>query len=257
MFILSVCHPEIDSPSYRCARVNVTTNGLQSRIHLHKAEAHEPILSPLLGADIFDFTMCNPPFYSSREEVERSTTGKEFSPSAVCTGADTEMITQGGESAFVRQMVTESLTYRTKCRSVLVLVCFALVCRLLCNPQMVHVHAWETLFADGSCKVAKRTCSTLTPTFLNSASLTMPQVDNYAITEFVQGKTRRWAIGWSFGDERLPDVSFLSPKIRMSTDGKTRAYPEFPISHFAVSCPLTTPSATHSALRAGKMRPRD
>jgi hypothetical protein len=32
------------------------------------------------------------------------------------------------------------------------------------------------------------------------------KVDNYAITEFVQGQTRRWAIGWSFQDARLPDV---------------------------------------------------
>jgi hypothetical protein len=32
------------------------------------------------------------------------------------------------------------------------------------------------------------------------------KVDNYAITEFIQGQTRRWAIGWSFQDARLPDV---------------------------------------------------
>lgn len=34
----------------------------------------------------------------------------------------------------------------------------------------------------------------------------LDKVDNYAVTEFVQGQTRRWAIGWSFQDARLPDV---------------------------------------------------
>ena len=121
-------HLEIDRSSYECAGFNIATNGLQSRIHLHKQELHEPILSPLLGPDVFDFTMCNPPFYSSREEIEKGTIEKEFSPSAVCTGADTEMITPGGESAFVQQMVTESLTYRTKCRSLLVPIRFASSC---------------------------------------------------------------------------------------------------------------------------------
>ena len=113
MLVLSVCPPEIDPFSYDCASDNVASNGLQSRIHLHKVTSLEPILSPLLGSDTFDFTMCNPPFYSSREEMEKSAAEKEFSPSAVCTGTDTEIITPGGESAFVRQMVTESLIHKT------------------------------------------------------------------------------------------------------------------------------------------------
>jgi 23S rRNA A1618 N6-methylase RlmF len=112
---------EIDLSSYEYASANIAANGLQSRIRLHKTEPHEQILSPLSGLDTFDFTMCNPPFYSSREEIEKSTAEKELSPSAVCTGAGTEMITQGGESTFIRQMVAESLTYQTKCRSVPIL----------------------------------------------------------------------------------------------------------------------------------------
>ncbi|KAG1813143.1 uncharacterized protein BJ212DRAFT_1366783, partial [Suillus subaureus] len=31
-------------------------------------------------------------------------------------------------------------------------------------------------------------------------------VYNYAITVFIQGQTRCWAIGWSFQGARLPDV---------------------------------------------------
>ena len=65
-----------------------------------------------------DFTMCNPPFYSDRAEVLRSAEAKELGPNAVCTGADTEMITPGGEVAFVSKMVQESLVLKTRCRYV-------------------------------------------------------------------------------------------------------------------------------------------
>lgn len=33
---------------------------------------------------VFDFTMCNPPFYSSKEDVQRSAEAKEYQPNAVC-----------------------------------------------------------------------------------------------------------------------------------------------------------------------------
>lgn len=60
--------------------------------------------------------MCNPPFYRSREELLNSTEAKELDPNAVCTGADTEMITTGGEVAFVRKMVQESKHLKERCR---------------------------------------------------------------------------------------------------------------------------------------------
>jgi hypothetical protein len=70
-------------------------------------------------------TMCNPPFYSSAAEMQESADFKQQGPSAVsafergarycsdcpsqvCRGTDGEMITQGGEEAFVGRMIDES-----------------------------------------------------------------------------------------------------------------------------------------------------
>lgn len=34
-------------------------------------------------------------------------------------------------------------------------------------------------------------------------------VGNYIVTELVQGQTRRWVIGWSYGDVHVSDVRFI------------------------------------------------
>lgn len=83
----------------------------------------------------FVFSMCNPPFYGSQDEVSRSADAKEYEPNAVisfsflrqepvanelthkvCTGADVEMITPGGESNFVSRMVRESVGFGIRCK---------------------------------------------------------------------------------------------------------------------------------------------
>jgi 23S rRNA (adenine1618-N6)-methyltransferase len=88
-----------------------------------------------------------------------------------CTGSETEMLTPGGEVAFVSKMIDESLALRDRVQ-------------------------WYTSmlgkFSSLSALIQK---------------LRDNGIDNYAATEFLQGnKTRRWGIAWSFDDMR-PNAS--------------------------------------------------
>ncbi|KAF7316127.1 S-adenosyl-L-methionine-dependent methyltransferase [Mycena indigotica] len=162
---------DIDALSLSVARQNITANNMQDRIRLVESTLEGPIFGPLLHDPTLTitFTMCNPPFYSSHADVQVSAAAKEFEPYAVCTGADVEMITAGGESAFVRKMVEESIHIGTRCRWYT-----SMLGKLSSLSQVVE-------------------------------ALRLHSIDNYAITEFVQGTTRRWAIAWSLGPLRLPD----------------------------------------------------
>ncbi|KIM41749.1 hypothetical protein M413DRAFT_444994 [Hebeloma cylindrosporum] len=176
---------ELDPASHMVALQNVNENGMQDSISVEKAEADGKVLFPLQTTDeIFDFTMCNPPFYSSQEDVETSARGKDDPTNAVCTGAETEMIYPGGgETAFVERMVIESVGERLRGR-----------CR------------WYTSMLGKMSSVVHIV-----------EMLTARSITNYIITEFVQGQTRRWAVGWSFSDIKLPDDIARVPSASSST----------------------------------------
>jgi 23S rRNA A1618 N6-methylase RlmF len=75
---------DIDERSVQFAKQNISQNSMDSRIVVERVEADGPILQPLHTSLMdFDFTMCNPPFYSSVEDVSRSAEFKEFGPNAV------------------------------------------------------------------------------------------------------------------------------------------------------------------------------
>ncbi|PBK81416.1 hypothetical protein ARMGADRAFT_1144294 [Armillaria gallica] len=172
---------ELDDASFQLAESNISRNHLGNRVRVLQAHPGQPILFPLntYPDESFSFTMCNPPFYASLDEVTLSAEGKAMDPNAVCTGAPVEMVTPGGEAAFVRQIVRESRQLGARCR-------------------------WYTSM------LGKMSSMTEVVDLLKELL-----IDNYAITEFVQGHTRRWAIGWSFTDERLPDVrdTSLLPRV--------------------------------------------
>ncbi|RXW18151.1 hypothetical protein EST38_g7706 [Candolleomyces aberdarensis] len=209
---------EIDSTSLSCAQSNVSRNGLQDKIHVVQASSGSgsKIFGPLFDASsspntaVFDFTMCNPPFYSSHTEIQQSQLAKEELPLQACSGSENEMIypadpeaedgnlagsgaagkggrrlasvymKEGGEAAFVARMVEESTWLGAgKCRWYT-----SMLGKLSSVPKLVDL-------------------------------LREFNIINYAITEFVQGQTRRWALGWSLDGWRLPDtiarLSHLAP----------------------------------------------
>ncbi|KAJ6487757.1 S-adenosyl-L-methionine dependent methyltransferase [Mycena sanguinolenta] len=168
---LSFVATDVDNFSLSCAQSNVEQNGLADRIQVFQTTPDAPIFAPLHQEPDLraDFTMCNPPFYSSREDVTTSAESKEFEPNAVCTGADVEMITEGGEASFVRRMVDESVEIGERCR-------------------------WYTSMLGKMSSITEII-----------GAIREHGIQNYGITEFVQGSTRRWAVVWSFSDFRLSD----------------------------------------------------
>lgn len=106
---------DVDAHSLSYAGKNVQANDLAKRIKLSKSTSalEEPLL-PLdrLGIEELDFCMTNPPFYSSREDMESSYTGKAAAPSAICTGSANEMICLDGDVGFVDRIIDESLVLR-------------------------------------------------------------------------------------------------------------------------------------------------
>ncbi|RAO66719.1 hypothetical protein BHQ10_002731 [Talaromyces amestolkiae] len=122
---------------------------------------------------LLDFVMCNPPFYESEDELVSSADAKSRPPFSACTGAAVEMITPGGEVAFIESLIKQSLVLKTQ------------------------VLWYTSMFGKLS------SVSVILQKLLDIG------IHNWAVTEFVQGRgTRRWAVGWSFSDWRpRSDVS--------------------------------------------------
>lgn len=163
---------DIDPKSLDYARKNVEINGLQDRIRIVAKKESDAYLLPLddAGIDRVDFVMTNPPFYTSADDMVSSAEKKARPPNSVCTGAPVEMVCSGGEVAFVDRLLKESLYFRERVQ-------------------------WYTAMFGKFTSLQE---------FVEK--LRQNGIDNYAVTEFVQGsKTKRWAVGWSFGAMRPSD----------------------------------------------------
>lgn len=107
---------------------------LKKNIKLRFQKSPDQIFKEMIKADEkFDFTMCNPPFYSSEKEALKTTERKVknlnqnrekkgHAPMKTSAhklsnfgGKNAELWCPGGELAFINQMITESSKARTQC----------------------------------------------------------------------------------------------------------------------------------------------
>ncbi|OTA63261.1 DUF890 domain-containing protein [Hypoxylon sp. EC38] len=164
---------DVDAKSLAYAHKNARLNNLESRIHVVGRSVIDCLI-PLddLGLETIDFVMVNPPFYTSEAELMDLARQKSRPPNTACTGAPIEMVCDGGEIGFVRRIINESLVLGE---------------RVQWYTSMVGKQSSLAVLID---------------------TLKSHGVSNYAVTAFIQGnKTRRWAIGWSFGSRRAEPVS--------------------------------------------------
>ena len=171
----TMCATDIDKKSFDSAARNLALNNLITRTRLLQATELNPII-PLaaLGVSQLDFTICNPPFFTSQNDMAASLKGegKSGKPNAVCTGADVEMVCPGGDLGFVTKIVNESLQLREKVQ-------------------------WYTSLLGK----------------LDSAKAIITLLKKHGISNWAVGVvdtggiTKRWIVAWSFGDMRPRNVS--------------------------------------------------
>lgn len=108
------------------AQKNVDANGLGTVIELRQQQNSAHIFKGLLHKDeLFDFTLCNPPFHASAAEARAGSqrkTGnlkhsakKPQAPVLNFGGQEAELWCDGGETAFIQQMVRESAEIPRRC----------------------------------------------------------------------------------------------------------------------------------------------
>lgn len=76
---------DIDLRSIDYATKNVKRNHLEDRIKIQHTTDPNKIFQLQDTVPVYTFSMCNPPFYSSREEMNEGLENKELEPSAVNT----------------------------------------------------------------------------------------------------------------------------------------------------------------------------
>lgn len=165
MLLISASYDaDLDSRSLSFASQNVVRNNLSHRIALHQ-NLSQLILPPAIldSGGNYSFIMTNPPFYSSRDDIQASSSFKSKAPSGKCFGTDNEMIASGGELSFLRQYLSESM-------------------------QMKDRVQWFTTLVGKKADFSQ----------FHMTLKSTPDLSNIKVASMHLGLTKRWLVAWSW-----------------------------------------------------------
>uniref|UniRef100_A0A8C6DBW5 U6 small nuclear RNA (adenine-(43)-N(6))-methyltransferase n=1 Tax=Moschus moschiferus TaxID=68415 RepID=A0A8C6DBW5_MOSMO len=203
---------EVDDMCFNYAKKNVEQNNLSDLIKVVKVPQKTLLMDALKEESeiIYDFCMCNPPFFANQLEAKgvNSRNPRRPPPSSVNTGGITEIMAEGGELEFVKRIIHDSLQLKKRLSSSSLSFKDAVLSSalFLMEDDIKYLSVFDLAFFFlprwYSCMLGKK-CS-LAPL---KEELRIQGVPKVTYTEFCQGRTMRWALAWSFYD----DVTVPSP----------------------------------------------
>lgn len=115
-----------------CKKILSSNSTLKKNISLRFQKSDKDIFENIVKDELFDFSMCNPPFYTSLDEANMKSAQKKnnlaknkeekslkASPEKDLRnfgGINSELWCKGGELAFIKTMIKQSIEVQNKCR---------------------------------------------------------------------------------------------------------------------------------------------
>lgn len=177
---------EIDNESFESARSNVLQNQLEQQIGVVKVKTSN-LLTEALATKPLDEKF---DFVMCNPPFFDDMDEADSNPSSCCTGSANEMVFPGGEIAFIGQMIKESVELRDRVR-------------------------WFTSLVGRKSSLRKLL-----------AKLREQQISTTLTTEFLQGRTKRWGIAWTFSEVAPLNVSVSTESLadRFSDNANVQAW---------------------------------
>lgn len=106
---------DVDADSIASAKDNTLKNSsIEIRLQQDRSNILEGIILP---GEQYDFTMCNPPFFASKEEADKANLKKQRKLGTTeetrnFSGMSHELWCNGGEALFVKRLIKESVGFK-------------------------------------------------------------------------------------------------------------------------------------------------